>query len=223
MEPEPQRRPLATRRKGWAHAMAHALSRFGASPDTISTAGLIFEIAAGFLIWRSGADSGIARVLELLTAAALIQLRLLCNLLDGMVAVEGGRRTAHGELFNDVPDRFADLAIFVGTGYALSNYSWGPTLGWLAGVLSVLTAYVRLLGASMTGHHHFEGPMAKQHRMAVMTVACVLSTLEPLFRLYGQILLHGQIFAIALALIVAGATVTLARRLALIYGDLERR
>ena len=134
-----------------------------------------------------------------------------------MVAVEGGRRTAHGELFNDVPDRFADLAIFVGTGYALSNYTWGPALGWLAGVLSVLTAYVRLLGASMTGHHHFEGPMAKQHRMAVMTVACVLSTLEQPFGL------HGQIFAIALALIVAGATVTLARRLALIYGDLERR
>lgn len=197
--------------------MARALSRFGASPDAISTAGLIFAIAAGFLIWRSGADSGIARVLELLAAAALIQLRLLCNLLDGMVAVEGGRRTAHGELFNDVPDRFADLAIFVGTGYALSSYTWGPALGWLAGVLSVLTAYVRLLGASMTGRHHFEGPMAKQHRMAVMTVACVLSTLEQPFGL------HGQIFAIALALIVAGATVTLARRLALIYGDLERR
>jgi phosphatidylglycerophosphate synthase len=217
MESEPQRRPLATRQKGWAHALARALSHAGLSPDAISTAGLIFAIAAGFLIWRSGADSGIARVLELLAAAALIQLRLLCNLLDGMVAVEGGRRTAHGELFNDVPDRFADLAIFVGTGYALSSYTWGPALGWLAGVLSVLTAYVRLLGASMTGHHHFEGPMAKQHRMAVMTVACVLSTLEQPFGL------HGQIFAIALALIVAGSTVTLARRLALIYGDLERR
>ena len=217
MESEPQRRPLATRKKGWAHAMARALSHAGLSPDAISIAGLIFAIAAGYLIWRSGTGYGIARVLELLAAAALIQLRLLCNLLDGMVAVEGGRRTAHGELFNDVPDRFADLAVFVGTGYALTNYTWGPALGWLAGVLSVLTAYVRLLGASTTGHHHFEGPMAKQHRMAVITVACVLSTLDPLFGLRGQIL------AIALVLIVVGASATLVRRLALIYGDLERR
>jgi phosphatidylglycerophosphate synthase len=217
MESEPQRRPLATRQKGWARAMARALGDAGLSPDAISVTGLIFAIAAGYLIWRSGTDYGVARVLELLAAAALIQLRLLCNLLDGLVAVEGGRRTGHGELFNDVPDRFADLAVFVGTGYALSNYAWGQALGWLAGVLSVLTAYVRLLGASMTGHHHFEGPMAKQHRMAVITAACALSTLEPLFGLRGQTL------AIALALIVAGASVTLVRRLASIYGDLERR
>lgn len=217
MESEPQRRPLATRRKGWAHAMARALNRVGLSPDAISIGGLIFGIAAGLLIWRSGSDNGVARVLELLGAAALIQLRLLCNLLDGMVAVEGGRRTAHGELFNDVPDRFADLAIFVGAGYALSQYAFGPALGWCAGVLSVLTAYVRLLGASTTGRHHFEGPMAKPHRMAVMTVACVLSALEPL---WGW---HGQLLATALTLVTLGAVVTFVRRLALIYGNLERR
>jgi len=217
MESEPQRRPLATRQKGWAHAAARALSGAGVSPDAISTAGLIFAIAAGFLIWRSGVDNGVARVLELLVSAALIQLRLLCNLLDGMVAVEGGRRTAHGELFNDVPDRFADLAVLLGAGYSLSAHAWGPVLGWCAGVLSVLTAYVRLLGASMTGHHHFEGPMAKPHRMAVMTVACVLSTLEPL---WGW---HGQFLGLALTLITLGAFVTFFRRLALIYGDLERR
>jgi phosphatidylglycerophosphate synthase len=197
--------------------MARALSRAGFSPDAISIAGLIFGVVAGVLIWRSGVDYGTARVLDLLGAAALIQLRLLCNLLDGMVAVEGGRRTAHGELFNDVPDRFADLAIFVGAGYALAQYAFGPALGWCAGVLSVLTAYVRVLGAAMTSHHHFEGPMAKQNRMAVMTVACVLSVLEPL---WGW---HGQLLAMALTLVTLGAIVTFARRLALIYGDLERR
>ena len=190
MESEPQRRPLATRQKGWAHAMARALSRAGLSPDAISVGGLIFGIAAGLLIWRSGADNGVARVLELLAAAALIQLRLLCNLLDGMVAVEGGRRTAHGELFNDVPDRFADLASSSAPDTRSRSTHSGPAWGWCAGVMSVLTAYVRVLGASMTGHHHFEGPMAKPHRMAVMTVACVLSTLEPLWGWHGQLLGH---------------------------------
>jgi phosphatidylglycerophosphate synthase len=217
MESEPQRRPLAARRRRWAHAAARALSRAGASPDGISITGLLFGLAVGFLVWRSGAAGGAVRTAELLAAAALIQLRLLCNLLDGMVAVEGGRRTAHGELFNDVPDRFADLAILVGAGYSLAAYPWGPALGWLAGTLAVLTAYARLLGASMTGRHHFEGPMAKPHRMAVMTVACVLSSLEPLRGRYGLVLAAG------LVLVAIGAVVTLVRRLALIYTDLERR
>lgn len=217
MELQPQRRPLATRQKRWAHALARALGRAGVPPDAISIAGLAFGVLAGVLIWRSGSDAGAWRVAELVAAAAAIQLRLLCNLLDGMVAVEGGKRTAHGELFNDAPDRFADVAIFVGAGYGLTQYSWGAALGWSAAVLSVLTAYVRVLGASLEGRHYFGGPMAKQHRMAVVTVACLLSTLEPLWGWRGQIL------AGALALVVAGTIATLARRLAAIYGDLERQ
>jgi len=50
-----------------------------------------------------------------------------------------------------------------------------------------------------------------------MTVACVLSTLEPL---WGW---HGQFLAMALTLVILGAIVTFVRRLALIYGNLERR
>jgi phosphatidylglycerophosphate synthase len=97
-----------------------------------------------------------------------------------MVAVEGGHRTPLGEVFNDMPDRLADLAILLGTGYALAAFPWGIQLGWLAGTLALLTAYVRLLGSSMGVRQYFVGPMAKPHRMAVLTVACVLSTLEPL-------------------------------------------
>lgn len=44
-------------------------------------------------------------------AAVFIQCRLLCNLFDGMVAVEGGKSTPSGELFNDIPDRVADPLI----------------------------------------------------------------------------------------------------------------
>jgi phosphatidylglycerophosphate synthase len=40
--------------------------------------------------------------------AACIQLRLLCNLLDCMVAIEGGKSAPTGALFNEMPDRFAD-------------------------------------------------------------------------------------------------------------------
>ena len=48
-----------------------------------------------------------------------VQLRLLCNLLDGMVAVEGGRSSPVGALYNEVPDRVADSLLLVALGYAV--------------------------------------------------------------------------------------------------------
>jgi phosphatidylglycerophosphate synthase len=215
--PEPPRRPLASRQTKWAHALARALDRARIPPDAISIASLVFGGVAGLALFWSGTAGWAPRAALLLIAAVSIQLRLLCNLLDGMVAVEGGRRTPHGELFNDVPDRFADLAIFVGTGYGLSAIPWGRELGWLAGTLAVLTAYVRVLGGSMGARQYFVGPMAKQHRMAVMTVACVLSIAEPLT---GW---HGQILAFALALVAVGSALTLVRRLARIAADVSAR
>lgn len=146
-----------------------------------------------------------------------MQLRLLCNLLDGMVAIEGGRRTSYGEILNDMPDRFADLIVLVAAGYSLSGFSSGRELGWLAGTLAVLTAYVRLLGGSMGVGQHFFGPMAKQHRMAVMTVASLLSTLEPIFGWKGQVLAFG------LAIVILGSAVTIVRRTIRIIANVKQR
>lgn len=211
-----KRRPLATRERGWAKRLARALDAARFWPDAISIASLVFAVAAAAL-WASGQSFGILRVLELLAAAGLIQLRLLCNMLDGMVAVEGGRQTPHGELFNDMPDRFADLAILLGAGYSLTAFAWGRELGWLAGVLAVLTAYARVLGASMGARHYFIGSMAKPQRMAVMTAACVLSVFEPLL---GW---RGEVIAFALAVVVVGCITTLVRRTLRIVADVNAR
>ncbi|MFZ1018421.1 MAG: CDP-alcohol phosphatidyltransferase family protein [Candidatus Cybelea sp.] len=217
MSPEPQRRPLATRERGWAKALAQSLNRAGVAPNLISVASLVFAAGAGVALWATNESTGIARVLELLAAAAGIQLRLACNMLDGMVAIEGGLQTPYGEIFNDMPDRFADVAILVGAGYASSEFSWGVQLGWLAAILAVLTAYVRLLGGAMGTRQYFTGPMAKPHRMAVLTVACLLSTLEPFV---GW---HGQVLAAALIAIVIGCVATLARRTAQIVSEVTAR
>lgn len=214
---DPPRRPLATREKGWAKALARALNRAGVAPNAISVAGLLFAIAAGLTLWRTSFYDGPVRAVALLVAAALIQLRLLCNMIDGMVAIEGNRASRTGEIFNDMPDRFADIAIFLGAGYGIGNFPWGPPLGWIAALLAVLTAYVRLLGGAMGTRQYFIGPLAKPHRMAVLTVACVLSTFEPLF---GW---HGQIIALALGIIIIGASITFIRRTACIVAELEPR
>lgn len=56
-----------------------------------------------------------------LLAAAMIQGRLLCNLMDGLMAIEGNLKSASGEIYNDAPDRVSDALILVGAGYACNG------------------------------------------------------------------------------------------------------
>lgn len=211
------RRPLKTRQRAWAQGLARVLTRAGIAPNAISLASLAFAIAAGVCLAWTPLVGGISRAALFLAAAACIQLRLLCNMLDGLVAIEGGRKTVYGEIFNDMPDRFADVVILVGAGYSIANFTWGHELGWLAAVLAVITAYIRLLGGSMGVAQYFLGPMAKPHRMALLTAACIFSVFENYFGLGGQTM------AIALVLMVAGMLVTCVRRTSRIVADLKKR
>jgi phosphatidylglycerophosphate synthase len=212
-----QRRPLATREKTWAKRLASALASHDVAPNAISVASVAFALVAAVALWLSGSASGFARIWLLLVAAGGIQLRLLCNMLDGMVAVEGAKHTPYGDLYNEIPDRIADVAIFLGAGYGVAQLSFGTVLGWAAALTAVLTAYVRLLGGSLGLTQHFAGPMAKQHRMAVLTAASILSIAEPIW--HGR----GQVVEVALALIAGGAVVTFVRRIILIGRDIAER
>ena len=61
------------------------------------------------LFFGAGPTQGVMRGVILLLAALCIQLRLVCNLLDGMVAVEHGKGSPSGPIWNELPDRFADV------------------------------------------------------------------------------------------------------------------
>ena len=106
--------------------------------------------------------------------SGIVESRLLCNLFDGMVAIEGGKKSANGDLYNDMPDRFADALFIIPVGYVAGGF--GIELGWMAALLAVMTAYFRWIGAYKTHQHFFNGPMAKQHRMALLTLAFVVAT-----------------------------------------------
>jgi phosphatidylglycerophosphate synthase len=157
------------------------------------------------------------QIVLLVAAAAGIQLRLLANMLDGMVAVEGGRKTTTGDLFNEIPDRTADVLLLVAAGYATTWLSWGDALGWAAAVTALSTAYVRLLGGAIGTEQHFCGPMAKQHRMALLTAGCLASVAEVPWGYAGRVL------TVVLAAIALGSLVTFARRLRLIALELRAR
>jgi phosphatidylglycerophosphate synthase len=212
------RRPLKTRERGWAKALASLLVRWRVRPNAISVFSVVFAIGAGAALIASRNAEGMQRVILLIAAAAGIQLRLLCNMLDGMVAVEGKMASKTGDIFNELPDRIADPIIIVSAGYAIIRfYSLGPTLGWCAGLLSVMTAYVRVLAGSVRARQDFCGPMAKPHRMATLTVAILVDAVA------GYLRFRDYALMLALILIVAGTIITMIRRTRRIAAELESR
>jgi phosphatidylglycerophosphate synthase len=212
------RRPLRTRERGWAKALASLLVRWKVRPNTISMVSIVFAFGAGVAFFASRNAEGAQRVLLLIAAAAGIQLRLICNMLDGMVAVEGKMASKTGDIFNELPDRIADPLIIVPAGYAIVRfYSLGPTLGWCAGLLAVMTAYVRVLAGSVRAKQDFCGPMAKQHRMATLTLAAIVDAAA------GYLRFRDYALMLALIVIIAGTVITMIRRTWRMAAELESR
>jgi phosphatidylglycerophosphate synthase len=145
------RRPLKSRGSSWAQGLARDLAKRGVSPDQISFLSLAFAFVGAGAFALSGQTFGGSRVVLLMLAALGIQLRLLCNLLDGMVAVEHGKGGPHGPIWNELPDRISDAVLMMGAGLAASpaGAAWGVALGAACALLAVLTAYVRELGRGL--------------------------------------------------------------------------
>ncbi len=202
------RRPIPVRGHPWSRATAGALARAGISPNAISLLSVVFAaLGASALLWLPlpwGAW----------LAALAVVLRLLCNMFDGMVAVEHGRQTATGMLYNEVPDRIADSLFLVALGVA-AGMAW---LGWCAALLAALTAYVRVLGGAQGLAQDFRGPMAKPQRMWLLVLACVLAPLAPAL---GLTALH--VLQAALWLIALGSALTCITRLRAIAAALHAR
>jgi phosphatidylglycerophosphate synthase len=206
MSEEINRRPIATRGAWWAKSLASTFVRAGVTPNQVSVASVVFAFVGAIMFSFSTEVSPLLAICCFIGAACCIQLRLICNLLDGMIAIEGGKRTKLGALFNEFPDRIADSLFLVSAGYAALSGQLGIVLGWAAALLAVLTAYVRVFGAAQGLRDDFCGPMAKQHRMAVLTVASLLAAAENAFSWPHKVMTG------ALLLIVIGAAFTCVRR-----------
>lgn len=216
-DPPPFRRELRTRSRGWARSLGAGLAAAGVSPNAVSLLSIVASALAAAAFCAVPVASVPARTVLLLVGAAGIQLRLLCNMVDGLIAVESGRRTATGDLFNEIPDRIDDLLILIGAGCALAT-PWGIALGTAAGILAVLTAYVRLLAGSLGLPQRFIGPMAKPHRMATLTVGCIAAAAETALDGSPTIAL-----GVALGLVAGGALATVVRRTRAAAADLRQR
>ena len=81
-----ERRPIATREKETAKKLANWLIARHVTPNAISVTGMVVGIAAGIAFAVSAFEGW--RTPGFVGAAILMQLRLLANMLDGMVAVQ---------------------------------------------------------------------------------------------------------------------------------------
>ncbi|MEP0392764.1 MAG: CDP-alcohol phosphatidyltransferase family protein [Erythrobacter sp.] len=206
-EPVKNRRPLATRSAGWAKALARGLAAAGLTPNAISVLGIFFAAAGAWAFIQAPYGSQ-----WLWLGGALgIQLRLLANMLDGLVAVEEGKSSATGALYNEFPDRIEDALLLIAAGYAANE----PELGYLATVFAFGTAYIRALGGSLGLEQDFVGPMAKQHRMFLLTLGAIAAFGASYLAANERLLvsLPRDVIEWTLLLIVLGAAFTCTIRL----------
>lgn len=204
------RRPIKARDSCWARLAAGALISLGISPNTISIFGMIAAIAAGasfYLTQYGGRFEGAFWI----AGAALVLMRLLANMFDGMVAIEWGKATPIGALYNEVPDRISDAAVLIGSGYAAGG---SVEFGYLAACMALFVSYVRSMARTAGAPSDFGGPMAKQQRMFLVIMAALYSGMTPAewSFTWGPQQEWGPI-ASALALVVLGGALTAALRL----------
>ncbi len=200
-----ERRPIAARSTRWARWLAARLAASSVTPNQISALSMAWAALGGLaMLWGNGWAGWLA-------AALCVQLRLVCNLLDGMVAIEGGKSSSVGALYNEFPDRVADSILLVAAGYAAGV----PSLGWAAALFAALTAYIRVFGGAIGQPQDFSGVMAKQRRMAALTAGLVIQSIESAVWNTRYSLL------IAISVIAAGSLVTCWTRTAAIAGRLK--
>jgi len=192
MTEQANRRPIPVRTSGWARHIAASLANTRITPNQISVASVVFAIIGAAAIVPEPVPC------SLVFCALMIPLRLLCNMFDGMVAIECGKKSAVGTMYNEFPDRIADCVLIIALGYA-SGFPW---LGWLGALLAAMTAYVRVFGGSVGLEQSFRGVMAKPHRMWVMVLGCISGAFE--------IASSGTRFSLVVAavIIAAGSLIT---------------
>ena len=185
-----ERRPIKERTTAWARGLAKIAAGAGFSPNQISVFSVVLSIGSALALMQYQFAAG----------AAFIGARLICNMIDGMVAVEHNRRSPSGEIFNELPDRLSDTFSLLGLAYAAGCVE----LGLWASLIAVLTAYIRTLSTHAGAPADFAGPMAKQQRMKLAILALLACQFRPEW--------HVWLLPLVLQIIVALGVYTCWRR-----------
>ena len=156
------RRPISAGFRKTAHGAVRWCVRRGVHPNTISYASVAAAAGAATCFLLAARLPWL-----LLVAPPLMWLRLYCNMLDGMVALESGKASPAGEIVNELPDRVSDVLIFAAIAHGGLA---APAAAYWAALAAVMTAYVGTLAQAVGGKRRFEGWMPKQARMVALSL-----------------------------------------------------
>lgn len=169
-------------------------------PDVFTYGALVLSLVAGWAFFSAGTN-----LLWLWLAIPCLLLRLLFNLMDGLLARETGLADAFGEVKNEFGDRIADVSIFMGL--AFGGYADARLVG-LVLALVLCGSYLGILGKALGGPRVYGGVFGKGDRMISLA----------LFSLYVVFTNNRQHYDFYLGFAILAAGVTIIQRLRSIHG-----
>lgn len=174
-----------------------ALARAGIAPDALTLGAVPVAIATGLALLASPQ----VPVLLLLVPIGAVA-RLVLNLLDGALARRTGRTHPRGELYNELADRLADIAMLAPVAFLPGAQPETVLLGVTG---AVLASYVGLAPKAAGGSRLYRGILSKPGRMALLSAfALIVLVAGPdAWWWFGPLLLIGTV-ATAVERIVVG-------------------
>jgi CDP-diacylglycerol--glycerol-3-phosphate 3-phosphatidyltransferase len=186
------------------------LARAGVSPDVITVIGTLGAVAASVVLLANG---------YFFAGTLVVTFFVLLDIVDGAVARarggDGQGGTAFGAVLDSCSDRVADAAVFgaIAWFYALHGQRWMLLAALLCLGLGALTSYIRAR-AEAAGLSATVGIAERAERLIIVLVGTGLTGFPGLHLKY--------VLAVALWLLVAASTITVAQRIATVYEQTRR-
>ena len=172
-------------------------------PDVLTGLAVVAAAAGGLCLALASSAGWL-----LLLVPVMAAVRLVLNLLDGMVARRTGQARPIGELWNELGDRVGDT-LFIG-GLAF-HPGVDPRLALGAVIAALLASYVGITAKAAGASRQYVGVLSKPGRMIVLAIAAPLAFLTA----------DSWWLAGAAAIILIGALVTLVQRVAATRAELS--
>ncbi len=177
--------------------------RSGLSADAITLLAVPVAAIGGACLAASGAAPWL-----LLAVPVLAALRLILNLLDGMVARATGSMHPMGEMWNELGDRLADVLFIGGLAFA-PEVDARLVLAAIAAAL--LSSYAGITSRAAGASRQYGGVMSKPGRMVVLGIAA------PVTFVTGSWVW----LTVAAIVILVGSLITLGQRVVAARAELE--
>ena len=152
---------------GIIQPVGNLLARLSVHPNILSLAGLILSMVAG-VVYSTGA---------FFWAGWIVVLAGTCDVLDGQIARQTGKRSQFGAFFDSTLDRFGEVFIFLGLAWYFSDRHqspWVVLLIILAITGSFMVSYTRARAEGL-GIDCKVGLMQRPERVTLLIIGSLVA------------------------------------------------